>query len=204
MMKLYGSINSPFVRMSMVTAIECGLTARVQHITIGAKPDEVNETLAKLSPLGKIPVLETDHGHAIFDSRVIMEYLCHVAGNKQFLPDEGNKHFHVLTLLALAQGLGDACVTYRYEDFARAKKLQWPEFKARQKARIEACVIELNKKWLGDLSEVTLGSIATAVMLAYIDFREMLPDWRSQHPKLSDWHNTFKARESMRNTEPKA
>ncbi len=203
-MKLYGSLNSPFVRMSMVTAIECGLTSRLELVAASAKPDEVNQTLSALSPIGKIPILETDHGHAIFDSRVIMEYLCHVAGNKQLLPDEGNKHFHVLTLVALAQGLADASVAYRYEDFVRAKELQWPEFKARQKARMEACMTELQSKWLNDLSEVTLGSIATAVILGYIDFRQMLPNWRKLNVQLSDWHNTFKARESMRNTEPKA
>ena len=203
-MKLYGTLNSPFVRMSMVTAIECGLASRVELVIAGPKPDEVNEILAKLSPLGKIPILETAPGRAIFDSRVIMEYLCHVAGNKQLLPDDGNKHFHVLTLLALAEGLGDACVTYRYEDFARAKELQWPEFKARQKARMEACISELESRWLSDLPEATLGSIAAAVVLGYIDFRQILPDWRKHHAKLSDWHTTFKARESMRNTEPKA
>ena len=203
-MKLYGTLNSPFVRMSMVTAMECGLAMRVQLVGAGAKPDEVNEVLTKLSPVGKIPILETDHGRAIYDSRVIMEYFCHAAGNKQLLPDEGNKHFHVQTLLALAQGLGDASVTYRYEDFARAKELQWAEFKERQRQRMEACIGELEGKWLNDLAEVTLGSIAAAVVLGYIDFRQLLPDWRKHHALLSEWHNTFKARESMRNTEPKA
>ena len=203
-MKLYGTLNSPFVRMSMVTAMECGLAMRVQLVGAGAKPDEVNEVLTKLSPIGKIPILETDHGRAIYDSRVIMEYFCHAAGNKQLLPDEGNKHFHVQTLLALAQGLGDASVTYRYEDFARAKELQWAEFKERQRQRMEACIGELEGKWLNDLADVTLGSIAAAVVLGYIDFRQLLPDWRKQHALLSEWHNTFKARESMRNTEPKA
>ncbi len=203
-MKLHGTLNSPFVRMAMATAIECGLASRVELVGAGAKPDEVNLTLAALSPLGKIPILETDHGRAVFDSRVIMEYFCHAAGNKQLLPDDGHKHFHVLTLLALAEGLGDACVTYRYEDFARAKALQWPEFKARQKTRMEACIRELESKWLPDLAAVTLGSIATACVLGYIDFRQLLPDWRKQHPQLSEWQNTFKARDAMRNTEPNA
>ena len=204
MMKLYGTLNSPFVRMSMVTAMECGLAMRVQLIAAPPKPDEVNETLVALSPIGKVPILETDHGRTIYDSRVIMEYFCHVAGNKQLLPDEGNKHFHVLTLLALAQGLGDASVAYRYEDSARAKELQWAEYKARQKLRMKACITELEGKWLNDLAEVTLGSIAAAVVLGYIDFRQLLPDWRKQHALLSEWHNTFKARESIRNTEPQA
>ena len=203
-MKLYGDLISPFVRMSMVTAMECGLGMRVQLRNTLVKPQQVNEELAALSPIAKVPVLETDHSRAIYDSRVIMEYFCHISGNKQLLPDEGNKHFHVLTLLALAQGLGDSCVTYRYEDFARAKELQWPDYKARLQTRMEACIAELEGKWLHDLAEVTLGSIATASVLGYIDARQLLPDWRMHHALLSEWHNTFKARESMRNTEPKA
>ena len=203
-MKLYGTLNSPFVRMAMVTAIECGLGSRLKLVGAGVKPEEANLELAKLSPIAKVPVLETDHGRAVYDSRVIMEYLCHIAGNKKLLPDDGTKHFQVLTLLALAEGLGDACVAYRYEDFSRAKELQWPEFKARQQLRMEACIAELEKKWLPDLAEVTLGSIAVAAGLGYIDFRQLLPDWRSKHVALATWQNSFGKRDAMQSTEPKA
>src|SRR5881394_562885 len=107
-MKLYGDLLSPFVRMSFMTALECGLGTRVQLVSTLVKPQEANPILTRLSPLGKVPALETDHGHALYDSRVIMEYFCHVAGNKALLADDGAKHFKVLTLLALAQGMGDA------------------------------------------------------------------------------------------------
>lgn len=203
-MKLYGTLNSPFVRMAMVTAIECGLRSRVELVGAGVKPEEANLELTKLSPIAKVPVLETDHGRAVYDSRVIMEYLCHIAGNKKLLPDDGTKHFQVLTLLALAEGLGDACVAYRYEDFSRAKELQWSEFKARQQLRMEACIAELEKKWLPDLAEVTLGSIAVAAVLGYVDFRQLLPDWRSKHVALATWQNAFGKREAMQSTVPKA
>ncbi len=202
-MKLYGDLISPFVRMSMVTALECGLSGRVELRNTLVKPHQVNEELAKLSPIAKVPVLETDHGTAIYDSRVIMEYFCHVCGNKQLLPDEGHKHFHVLTLLALAQGFGDTCVTYRYEDFARAKELQWGDYKARLKTRMESCIVELEARWLPDLGEVSLGSIAAACVLSYVDARGLLSDWGMQHAAISEWHTKFKQRDSMRNTEPK-
>ncbi|HEY5364080.1 MAG TPA: glutathione S-transferase N-terminal domain-containing protein, partial [Aestuariivirga sp.] len=61
-MKLYGSLNSPFVRMSMVTAMECGLGLKVQLVNTGVNPVEAHAALEKLSPIAKIPVLETDHG----------------------------------------------------------------------------------------------------------------------------------------------
>ena len=203
-MKLYGDLLSPFVRMSMITAMECGLGLRVQLVGTHVKPAEVNPDMERLSPMGKIPVLETEHGHAIYDSRVIMEYFCHTSGNKKLLPDEGNKHFRVLTLLALAQGLGDASVSLRYETAARPKTAHWPEFEARLRARLHAACKEMDSKWRSELAELNLGSIAAAVVLGYIDIRQLAPGWRKEFPLLSEWHNGFVARESFRNTEPKA
>lgn len=203
-MKLYGSLLSPFVRMSMVTAMECGLAARVQLLPAPVKPDEVNEALARLSPIGKIPVLETDHGHALYDSRVIMEYFTHVAGNKQLLPDDGVKRFRILTLLATAQGLADAAVALRYETATRPDNARWPAFIDRTKARLAACLQELENNWRADLTDVTLGSIATAAALGYIDVRDIVPGWRKGHMNLNQFADRFAKRESMTNTTPQA
>jgi glutathione S-transferase len=41
---------------------------------------------------------------------VIIEYLCHVAGNSSLIPDDGVKRFRVLTLQALGQGMADSAV----------------------------------------------------------------------------------------------
>ncbi len=202
-MKLHGTLTSPFVRMCMVTAIETCLTARVQLLAAPVRPDEVNEALSKLSPIGKIPVLETDHGHALYDSRVIMEYFTHVAGNKQLLPDDGVKRFRILTLLALAQGLGDAAITLRYEQMTRPAAMRWPEFAKRCQARIAACINELENNWLSDLGDVTLGSIAVATAVGYLDLRELAPDWRNGHLGLSQFVEKFGKRESMTNTTPR-
>ena len=202
-MKLYGSLMSPFVRMSLVTAMECGLGARVQFVAAAVKPDEVNKDLAKLSPIAKVPVLETDHGHALYDSRVIMEYFAHVAGNKHVLPDDGVKRFRVLTLLALSQGLADASVALRYETATRPEAARWPAFIERTKARLADCLNELEKNWQPDLQDVTLGSIATAAALGYIDIRDIVPGWRKNHMNLSQFADRFGKRESMTNTTPK-
>jgi len=114
-MKIYGDIISPFVRMSLVCGHEAGLGDKVTLAETKVSPSDANASLVSMAPLGKIPVLVTDHGHAVYDSRVIMEYLCHVAGNSTLIPDDGVKRFRVLTLQALAQGMGDAAVAYRYE-----------------------------------------------------------------------------------------
>lgn len=196
-MKIYGDLISPFVRMTIVAAHEVGLADKVQHIVENVKPTEVNARLAGLSPIGKIPVLETDHGHGIYDSRVIIEYLAHLSGNTNLMPHDGAKRFRVLTLQALGQGLADSAVAYRYETAARPKGLQWDDWMARTETRIHASFDELESNWMDLLQDVNAGSIAVAVTLAYIDFR--LPDmhWRNGHPKLGHWHQAFSGRESM-------
>jgi glutathione S-transferase len=198
-MKIHGDIISPFVRMCMVCAQEAGLGDKVALAETKVSPVEANSNLVPVAPLGKIPVLVTDHGHAIFDSRVIMEYLCHVAGNSTLIPDDGVKRFRVLTLQALAQGMGDASVGYRYETGVRPKELQWQGWISRQRERVQASLDDLDKNWSATLSEVNVGSIGVAVVLDYIEFR--MPDWAwaDGRKNLKAFHDAFSKRPSMTN-----
>jgi glutathione S-transferase len=198
-MKLHGALNSPYVRMCMVTALEVGLGLRVQLVKADLTFVKADDDLVRLSAIGKVPVLETDHGHPLHDSRVIMEYLCHSAGNKALLPDDGVKRFRILTLLAMAQGLCDAAVGLRVETANRPKGLQWPELEARLKQRITATLAELETHWQKDLHEVNLGSIAVACALAYIDYRHTWLEWRKDNSSLAHFLNGFNARDSMVN-----
>jgi glutathione S-transferase len=199
-MKLYGDLISPFVRMCLVTAHEVGLGSKIERVDAKVNPAAVNADLTALSPIGKIPVLVTDHNHPIYDSRVIIEYLCHVSGNKTMIPDDGVKRFRVLTLAALGQAIAEAGVSQRYETAARPQGLQWREWMERQALRVLAECDDLEKTWSKDLAEVTAGSVAVAVALSYLDFR--LPDWpwRQGRPKLQAFHEAFSARPSMQAT----
>jgi glutathione S-transferase len=199
-MKIYGDFLSPFVRMCIVTAHEVGLGEKLQHEREPVNPTKVNPKLAALSPLGKVPVLQTDHGHPLYDSRVIIEYLCHVSGNSTIIPDDGVKRFRVLTMQALCQGLGDAAVATRYETAARPQGLQWTDWIDRVKSRMNMVFDDLEGHWETEKADVNAGSIAAAVVLSYIDFR--LPDvaWRDGRPKLTTFHERFSARDSMKRT----
>jgi glutathione S-transferase len=196
-MKLYGDVISPFVRMALVTAHEVGLGSKVERAEARVVPTEVNAELVKVAPLGKIPVLVTDHGHALYDSRVIIEYLCHIAGNSTLIPDDGVKRFRVLTLAALGQGIADSAVAYRYETGVRPKELAWPGWLQRTRERLSAAFDDLEVNWVPQLADNTAGSIAVAVALAYIDFR--LPDlkWHAGRSRLAEFQETFSKRDSM-------
>lgn len=197
-MKLHGDVMSPFVRMCLVTAYEVGLKDNLKLVPAAVKPMEVNTTLSRLSPIGKIPVLETDHSHAIYDSRVIMEYLAHHAGAGQFIPDDGVKRFRVLTLLALAQGIAEAAVSLRYEQVQRPEDKRWPEYKQRLKARIEAGIDEVEAHWQDTLATVNAGTVSLACALAYLDFRHDVLSWRSGHPLTTAFEQKFAERLSFK------
>jgi glutathione S-transferase len=192
-MKLHGDVISPFVRMCLVSAHHLGLAEKLALAKTGVKPTEVNETLERLSPIAKVPVLETDHGHGIYDSRVIMEYLAHHAGSDDFIPNDGVKRFRVLTLLALAQGTADAAVSLRYEQAQRPKEFFWSDYATRLTARINAGLNSLEKDWSDVMGLTNAGTIATACMLAYIDFRHDALNWRNNRPKLTAFFERMNA-----------
>ncbi len=196
-MKIHGDIISPFVRMSMVAAHEAGIGEKVVLAEAKVSPTAANASIVAQAPLGKIPVLVTDHGYAIYDSRVIIEYLCHVSGNSTLIPDDGVKRFRVLTLQALAQGIGDASVAYRYETAVRPAELQWDDWKKRQRLRVTDALDDMERNWEQLLSDVNAGSIATAVVLEYLDYRLDDWAWREGRPKLAKFQASFSQRPSM-------
>lgn len=199
-MKLLGDIVSPFVRMSLVTAHEAGWGNRVVLTEARVTPTVENAELARYSPIAKVPVLVTEHNHALYDSRVIMEYICHVSGNRELIPDDGVKRFRILTLLALGQGIAESGVAYRYETAMRPAELQWSDYKARLERRVTAAFDDLEANWAKELAEVSAGSIAVAVALAYLDYRLPAWRWRDGRPGLTAFQDGFSARASMKAT----
>jgi glutathione S-transferase len=71
--------------------------------------------LRRQNPLGKIPALIAEDGVAIFDSRVIVEYLDGLAGGGRLIPSDLAARIRALTLQALADGIADAALLQVYE-----------------------------------------------------------------------------------------
>lgn len=197
-MKLHGTMISPFVRTVMMTAHEVGLADRITLVESGfVSPIEPHAEISRHNPLGKIPCLVTDHGHPLYDSRVICEYLCHRAGDKTLLPDEPVRRFRILTLQALALGMGEAVVAWRYEVVARPAEFRWAAWGERQIERIVAALDDLEGHWKGELGSITAGSVACAAVLGYIDFRLGDIGFRNGRPVLAAFYDRFSARPSM-------
>ena len=189
-MILRSAAASPFVRKVRIAANILGLDGRITVETA----DTVNpaDTVRQQNPLGKIPALVLDDGMVLFDSRVILEYLDHLAGGGRIVPTEAAARFAALRLQALADGLMDASILLIYEGRWRdpAKHEQkWVEHQAGKVARalasLEAAPPALD-------TPPTVGQIALACALGYQDFR-FQGTWRKDHPRLVAYLDAFAA-----------
>src|ERR1044072_3142980 len=67
-----------------------------------------SDHILQSNPLGKVPVLVMEGGEAVFDSRVIVEYVDTLSPVGKLLPDRGRERAEVRTWEALGDGLLDA------------------------------------------------------------------------------------------------
>ena len=201
-MKIHHSTTSPFVRKCMVSAHELGLANRIERLPAAAHPVQRDRSVIQNNPLGKVPTLLTDDGQALYDSRVICEYLDTLAGGGKLFPRSGAARWEALTLQALGDGMLDALVLVRYEDTARPEALRWPQWRAGQldKASTSLAYLEAHAAVLRD--RVDVGSIAIACALGYLDFRFADFGWPARYPQVAAWWAQFNQRPSMVATQP--
>ena len=201
-MKLHWSPRSPFVRKVMVFAHETGLASRIETVKTLVSSSTANRELMRFNPLGKIPTLITDDGKVLFDSSVICEYLDSLHGGEKLYPQAPEKRWQALRWHALGDNMLDNLILWRGE-LMRPKPQQSPEILAAFDAKIRASLdaLENEAAALGAAS-LCIGHVAIGVTLGYLDFR--FPDlgWRSGHPKIAAWNESFAQRPSIRNTMP--
>ena len=189
MMILRSAAPSPFGRKVQIALSLLGFD------DVKIEPaDTVNpgDTLLEQNPLGKIPVLILDDGTTYYDSRVILEYLDHLAGGGRIIPREPPARFAALRLQALCDGIADASLLQVYENRYRPveKRVQsWVDRQAEKVARGLAA-LEAAPPKLDPVPDV--GQIALACALGYRDLR-FGGTWREGHPRLLAWHDKFAA-----------
>ena len=99
-MKLIGSAASPYVRKVRVVLAEKRLDYQFLIEDVWA----AETTIASSNPLGKVPCLIMEGGEAMFDSRVIVEYLDTLSPVGKLIPQQGRERAEVKTWEALADG----------------------------------------------------------------------------------------------------
>jgi glutathione S-transferase len=191
MMILRSSPASPFVRKIRIAANLLGLE---QDIKIEpAETTDPADPVRQQNPIGKIPTLLLEDGSALFDSRVILEYLDHRAGGGRIIPQDAPARFAALRLQALGDGILDASILLVYEGRWRPPERHEPKWIDHQAGKVTRglAALEAAPPALGAPPDV--GQITVACALGYRDFR-FGDAWRKDHPRLVGWLDGFAAR----------
>lgn len=201
-MQLIYAPASPFARKVRVLAIETGQMGRLDPVETTVMPVTLNERVNVANPLGKIPVLMMDDGEALYDSRVICEYLDSLHDGQRLFPADPAQRWQTLRLVALADGLMDAAVLARYEKAMRPAERQWDEWIDGQLGKVRRALRALEDRASQLQGPLDIAQIGVACALGYLDFRFAELYWRNEFPKLVAFQDEFSQRESMQLTEP--
>lgn len=189
MLILRSSPASPFGRKIKIAIAELGLEGRIEIVP--ADTNDPNEPLRRQNPLGKIPTLVLEDGSTLFDSRVIAEYLDHLAGGGRLFP-AGEARFAQLRLQALADGICDAALLQVYETRFRTPELRSAAWVENQAGKVNRALASLEAEPPA-YDRPRIGEIAFACALGYLDLR-FAGSWRAGHPALVAWVDGFAAK----------
>lgn len=199
-MKLHYNPASPYVRKVRVLALETELMGDIELAKVTLTPTGPDENVCSDNPIGKIPTLVRDDGSALYDSRVICEYLDSRHDGARMFPEKGETRWTAVRRQALADGILDAAVGTRYETVLRPEALRWPDWVDGQMNKVRRSLDVLEHEALGD--SVDIGTISVACALGYLDFRYPDEGWRNSRPRLAAWFEEFSQRPSMSETRP--
>ena len=200
-MKLYYSPPSPFARKVIAAAHELGLMDRITLEKVAVTPVSQNDLVAAANPLAKVPTLVLEDGQALFDSRLIVDYLDTLT-DRSLAPREGPARWRALTELAQSDGLLDAALLARYETMMRPEPLRWDEWTAGQLGKVRRALdaFEGTERRAGD--DLGIADIGVACGLGYLDFRFPGEAWRDGRPRLTAFYETISQRASWAATDP--
>jgi glutathione S-transferase len=203
-MILLGSVPSPYTRKVRVVLAEKKIDCDFEIADVR----ESDRAVADRNPLGKVPTLMLDDGAALFDSRVIVEFLDNVSPIARLIPDDNRERVAVRRWEALADGCLDAGLLIRYESL-RPKKEQSPAWTAKQSAKLKrglaTIAAELGERAWCHGDRYSLADIAVGCCLGWVNFRKPGGiDYRSEYPGLARFYDRLMERPAFADTVPSA
>jgi glutathione S-transferase len=203
-MKLIGSTTSPYVRKVRIVMAEKKLDYQFVLESVWSADTKI----AASNPLGKVPCLVMEGAEAVFDSRVIVEYLDTLSPVGKLIPSTGRERAEVKTWEALADGLLDAAILVRLENTfeGRTEGQRSQAWIDRQMDKVHAS-LKAMAQGLGDKPfcsgiHLSLSDIAVGCALGWLSFRFPEIDWRAEHPNLARLMDKLAQRPSFADTAP--
>jgi len=204
-MKLIGSTTSPYVRKVRIVMAEKKLDYQFLLDNVWSADTKI----AASNPLGKVPCLIMEGAEAVFDSRVIVEYLDTLSPVGKLIPSTGRERAEVKTWEALADGLLDAAILVRLENTfeGRTEGQRSQAWIDRQMGKVHAS-LKAMAQGLGDKPfcsgiHLSLSDIAVGCALGWLEFRFPEIGWRAEHPNLARLLDKLALRPSFADTVPR-
>jgi len=203
-MKLLSSLASPYTRKVRVVLAEKKIDCDLEPADVNPVENAVNPH----NPLGKVPTLILDDGTAIYDSRVIVEFLDGKSPISRLIPEDLRDRIAVRRWEALADGVLDAGLLVRYESL-RDKKEQSKGWTDKQVSRMQRGMAQMASE-LGERpwchgERYSLADIAMGCCLGWLDFRKPGGvDWFAQYAGLAKQYAKLMERPAFADTVPQA
>lgn len=188
---LRSTVTSPYGRKVRIAIDVLGLAERVRMVP--ADTLDAGDSLRRQNPLGKMPCLLLADGAALYDSRVIVEFLQEQADTERLLPARGEARYRALTRATLADGITDAALLMVYERRFRPDGPWSERWLDHQRGKVQRGLAAFAEA-PPDPQRTELVSIGLACALAYLDWRQPV-SWRPDFPALADWLDAFAAHE---------
>jgi glutathione S-transferase len=203
-MKLIGAATSPYARKVRIVMAEKKLDFQFVAEDVWSATTKISDS----NPLGKVPCLVMEGGEALFDSRVIVEYIDTLSPVGKLIPASGRERAEVKTWEALADGVLDAAILARLEATwaGRTTEQRSQAWIDRQIGKIHTSLKAMSTG-LGDKAycsgiHFSLADIAVGCVLGYLDFRFPQIKWRGDYPNLAKLDDKLTLRQSFIDTKP--
>jgi glutathione S-transferase len=201
-MKLIGSLASPYVRKVRIVMAE----KKIDYALVLENVWAPETTIHLSNPLGKVPCLVMEDGGAMFDSRVIVEYLDTLTPVGKLIPVQGRERAGVKCWEALADGVVDAAIAVRLEKTQRPEAQQSQAWIDRQMGKVNAGLKAMSAGFVETPfcagNHYTLADVAVGCTLGWLSFRFPEIDWRGDYPNLEKLFDKLSERPSFKDTVP--
>jgi glutathione S-transferase len=185
-----------------MTAREKDLMPMIEEVAVNPwGDDDIIAELHAVNPLGRVPALMGPSGEGYFDSRVICAFLDAQGQEPRLVPESGPDRFRVLRAEALADGILDSAVAHVLEG-RRPEGQRSEQMQQRCRLAIGRGLSALREALPYLPRSISLGHIAFATVLGYLDFRLPQIEWRNGHEGLEGWYAEVSARPSFIETAP--
>jgi glutathione S-transferase len=199
-MKLYGTLTSPYARLTRIVLLEKALSDRVE--LIWTKTRVADDPILGKHPSGRVPLLMLADGTVLEDTPVIVDYFDALKPPAQFQHSTSRQDWRYRGLEATARAMIDG-VSVWVREVGRPMGEQSPgiiDHESRRAFRLADHFETLTE------DPVLTGPLTMAQIYLFgaLDIERRLPSfkWRDGRPNLVAWHARVSALPSVKGSAP--